>query len=104
MNEENLKRYLDDCLVDTKNYSQVIIKPQKELPASFKRTKKYEKRNTMRGKESQREEEEMTNSMNNSSVTKLKRTSSHLNEIFMKNKQKPKPVSFIRNFGLMARR
>lgn len=81
MNEENLKRYLDDCLVDTKNYSQVVIKPQKELPASFKRTKKYEKRNTMKGKESQREEEEATNSMNNmnNSVTKLKRTSSHLN-------------------------
>ena len=55
----------------------------------------------MRGKDPQRDEEELTNSI---SVSKLKRTSSHLNEIFMKNKQKPKNPTFIRNFGLVARK
>lgn len=50
MNEENLKKYLDDCLVDSVCYSQRVIKPQRQLPESVKRIKKIEKRNTMRAK------------------------------------------------------
>lgn len=36
--------------------------------------------------------------------TKLKKTSSHLNQMIMKNKQKIKPLNFIRGFPLVVKK
>lgn len=36
--------------------------------------------------------------------SKLKKTSSHLNEMIMKNKEKFKPIIFTKNFSVLNRR
>lgn len=86
MNEENLKRYLDDAMVDIKIPDQTSsIKPRKSLPQSCEKSMALSKRNTMKPK-------------NEDTNLKIKRTSSYLNDIIMKNKKTP--VTPAKIFGL----
>lgn len=90
MNEENLMRYLDQGIRESFREKIVTKKTVFDLPESYQRMKQTQKRNSIKPKQVAE------------GAPKMKKTSSHLNELIMKNKTQVKPLIFINNFTSLS--